>query len=148
MIWTDERVETLKRLWAEGVPCSQIGKLTGGFTNNAVIGKARRLNLDPRGNHSRRPPDGSVMQPASVGARRFNVETSSLECVVPARFRVDPPPARHVCSWPIGDPNDPQFSFCRLPASGPFCDEHASVAYRATSRFDTNRAMRALRRHL
>ena len=43
MSWTDERVETLKRMWAEGQSASQIAKELGGVTRNAVIGKVHRL---------------------------------------------------------------------------------------------------------
>lgn len=49
MSWTDERVETLKRMWAEGQSASQIAKEIGGVTRNAVIGKVHRLGLSNRG---------------------------------------------------------------------------------------------------
>ncbi len=45
MSWTDERVETLKKLHAEGLSASQIAKRLGGVTRNAVIGKRVRLGL-------------------------------------------------------------------------------------------------------
>jgi len=48
MSWTDDRVETLKRLWAEGQSASQIAKELGGVTRNAVIGKVHRLGLSNR----------------------------------------------------------------------------------------------------
>ncbi|WP_374636841.1 GcrA family cell cycle regulator [Paracoccus sp. (in: a-proteobacteria)] len=48
MSWTDERVETLKRMWAEGQSASQIAKELGGVTRNAVIGKVHRLGLSNR----------------------------------------------------------------------------------------------------
>ena len=49
MSWTDERVETLKRMWGEGQSASQIAKELGGVTRNAVIGKVHRLGLSNRG---------------------------------------------------------------------------------------------------
>ena len=48
MTWTDERVETLKRMWGEGQSASQIAKELGGVTRNAVIGKVHRLGLSNR----------------------------------------------------------------------------------------------------
>ena len=48
MSWTDERVETLKRMWAEGASASQIAKELGQVTRNAVIGKVHRLGLSNR----------------------------------------------------------------------------------------------------
>ncbi len=47
--WTDERVELLKKMWAEGLSASQIAaKLAGGVTRNAVIGKVHRMGLSGR----------------------------------------------------------------------------------------------------
>ncbi len=57
MSWTDERVETLKRMWAEGLSASQIAKDLGGVTRNAVIGKVHRLGLSNR--------DAAVEAPAA-----------------------------------------------------------------------------------
>ena len=46
--WTDERVEKLKKLWAQGLSASQIAAELGGVSRNAVIGKAHRLGLPDR----------------------------------------------------------------------------------------------------
>jgi GcrA cell cycle regulator len=48
MSWTEERVELLKKMWAEGASASQIAKELGGVTRNAVIGKVHRLGLSNR----------------------------------------------------------------------------------------------------
>jgi GcrA cell cycle regulator len=48
MSWTDERVETLKKMWGEGQSASQIAKELGSVTRNAVIGKVHRLGLSNR----------------------------------------------------------------------------------------------------
>lgn len=48
MSWTDERIETLKRMWGEGQSASQVAKELGGVTRNAVIGKVHRLGLSNR----------------------------------------------------------------------------------------------------
>src|SRR6476660_8895926 len=53
MAWTDERVELLKKLWAEGLSASQIAGRLGGVTRNAVIGKVHRLGLSGRATSSR-----------------------------------------------------------------------------------------------
>lgn len=49
MNWTDERVELLRKLWAEGLSASQIAAKLGGVSRNAVIGKVHRLKLSSRG---------------------------------------------------------------------------------------------------
>lgn len=48
MTWNDERVELLKKLWAEGLSASQIAVRLGEVTRNAVIGKCHRLGLSGR----------------------------------------------------------------------------------------------------
>ena len=62
MSWTEERVETLKKRWAEGQSASQIAKELGGVTRNAVIGKVHRLGLSNRINGSvpGRPEDAEM----------------------------------------------------------------------------------------
>jgi len=44
--WTEERVETLERLWKEGYSAAAIAKELGGVTRNAVIGKIHRSGFD------------------------------------------------------------------------------------------------------
>src|ERR1700724_1516215 len=58
MSWTDERVEMLKKLWADGLSASQIAAELGGITRNAVIGKVHRLGLS-----------GRAKAPSSAGPR-------------------------------------------------------------------------------
>lgn len=63
MSWTDERVETLKKMWGEGQSASQIAKELGGVTRNAVIGKVHRLGL------SNRAGSGAAAAPAKPAAK-------------------------------------------------------------------------------
>lgn len=62
MSWTDERVETLKKMWGEGQSASQIAKELGGVTRNAVIGKVHRLGLS---NRAGSPPAKAEIKPAA-----------------------------------------------------------------------------------
>jgi GcrA cell cycle regulator len=48
MSWTEERIEHLKKMWADGATASQIADELGGVSRNAVIGKAHRLGLEQR----------------------------------------------------------------------------------------------------
>jgi len=48
MSWTDERIDRLKTMWADGATASQIADELGGVSRNAVIGKAHRLGLEQR----------------------------------------------------------------------------------------------------
>ncbi|WP_332909033.1 GcrA family cell cycle regulator, partial [Paracoccus binzhouensis] len=68
MSWTDERVETLKRMWAEGQSASQIAKELGGVTRNAVIGKVHRLGLSNRGEEGEAAPAAAPVAEARPAA--------------------------------------------------------------------------------
>ncbi len=47
MAWTDEMVEELKRLWAEGVTTGEIGRRLN-ISKNSIVGKVHRLGLSGR----------------------------------------------------------------------------------------------------
>jgi len=83
MSWTDERVETLKRMWGEGQSASQIAKELGGVTRNAVIGKVHRLGLSNRAGG--KDDEDEVPQAAAATAGPARVEPV---------VRADPPVAR------------------------------------------------------
>ena len=69
MSWTDERVETLKRMWAEGLSASQIAKDLGGVTRNAVIGKVHRLGLSNRAEDEAAPAEEDPAEVAGDNRR-------------------------------------------------------------------------------
>ena len=48
MAWSAERVAVLKKMWLEGNSASEIAKVLGNITRNAVIGKVHRLGLSNR----------------------------------------------------------------------------------------------------
>lgn len=163
MAWTDERVETLKKLWSEGHSASQIAKQLGGVTRNAVIGKVHRLGLSGRATPSRpvkRPPrlarpkprvqaDGSVVTPKPAEPKTAVATPAEKEAVValPPMPLADGEAATIVtlrdsmCKWPIGDPADPSFAFCGRKAScGPYCAEHAKVAFQPAKKRQRKKA--------
>ena len=75
MSWTDERVETLKRMWGEGQSASQIAKELGGVTRNAVIGKVHRLGLSNRA--SGKDEEEEEAQPAAAAAAPPRVDPAA-----------------------------------------------------------------------
>lgn len=162
MAWTDDRVETLKKLWAEGHSASQIANQLGGVTRNAVIGKVHRLGLSGRTTPSRpvkRPPRLARPKPRSQKVAAAAPGQSSAQ---PAATESRPAPAEKVtlpplklengetasilniresmCKWPIGDPADPNFAFCgRKAECGPYCAEHAKVAFQPAKKRERKR---------
>jgi GcrA cell cycle regulator len=60
MEWTEQRIETLRKLWGQGQTASQIAAILGGITRNAVIGKAHRLGLTGRPSPIKREAGGGA----------------------------------------------------------------------------------------
>ncbi len=166
-MWTDERVELLKKLWSEGLSASQIAAELGGITRNAVIGKVHRLGLSGRAKSpvsaAPRPRKQRVAthvmrvaRPAVRGntalARlqvydlEFEPEPEMVENVVPLGQRcglLDLSESK--CHWPVGDPGANDFFFCGgKTADGlPYCASHSRIAYQPVG--DRRRERRAAR---
>ena len=167
MGWTDERVELLKKLWQDGLSASQIAKQLGGVTRNAVIGKVHRLGLSGRAAPSKPArtvfkaprPARPVTAAPSAPRRIADASTALVAAPTPSRY-VDETPGTatvltlgaHMCKWPIGDPSLDNFTFCgRRSGDGPYCEEHARVAYQpsqAKKRSGPNELARSLRRYI
>ena len=75
MAWTDERVETLKKMWGEGQSASQIAKELGGVTRNAVIGKVHRLGLSNRGTRHPCLGSGLITKTTPLPRERWQIGT-------------------------------------------------------------------------
>src|SRR5258708_20726444 len=130
MSWTDERVETLKKLWADGHSSSQIAAELGGITRNAVIGKVHRLGLSGRAKSPSsaaprppKPPAASQMLRLSRSSMRGNTSLAHAY-----DLDIDPQPelidngiplgqrrsllelTEDTCRCPTGHPATPDFS--------------------------------------
>jgi len=159
MSWTDERVETLKKLWTDGLSASQIATSLGEVTRNAVIGKIHRLGLSGRVRAGVAQPVRKQKAQAPVTVRRaarpaaavgnaalqlepafaMAVETAPqpMATVVPMTERVTIMMlTEQTCRWPMGDPGSEAFSFCgrRSEANIPYCTTHARIAYQPVER--------------
>jgi GcrA cell cycle regulator len=159
MAWTDERVELLKKLWAEGLSASQIAGRIGSVTRNAVIGKVHRLGLSGRATTTRlkthRPRARIAHGPTTPSTTRRFAKPRSAPTGNPAfreLYRLDAEPfvpteeelviplaerktiltlGECTCRWPIGDPQENDFHFCgRNKIAGlPYCEFHARRAF-------------------
>lgn len=118
MSWTDERVETLKRMWGEGQSASQIAKELGGVTRNAVIGKVHRLGLSNRANGKEDEEEASVAsapQAASPARPEPVARAEPGPRTEPARPATPAPATSNVTQLPVrkaiipaGQPLPPQ----------------------------------------
>jgi GcrA cell cycle regulator len=152
MSWNDERVELLKKLWAEGLSASQIASRLGAVTRNAVIGKVHRLGLSGRATTSRmkshRPRVRQAVVKRIAKPRFAHVGNSALQRLYMADAEPYVPPVEEIviplaerksiqtlleshCRWPIGDPQEADFHFCgKTKVTGlPYCEFHARRAF-------------------
>lgn len=163
MSWTDERIALLKKMWKEGKSAAEIAKSLGkGVTRNAVIGKAHRMGLSGRPSPIKKtaapkkeaapkkdPPKTTRSKKTAAPAAAPSTKASSpakeaAEDVKLFEKDVIPPGGgvalidltERMCKWPIGDPREPDFTFCGrgIRPGTPYCPDHAAMAYQTSSR--------------
>ena len=123
-VWTDERLNELKKLWAEGLSISQIGEALG-VSRNAIAGKAHRMGLPKR-------PSPISKSKAEKAEPVVLDEEQDLPLRLELRQLVW---SRNKCCWPTGDPKKNSFVFCgdSVVPGKPYCLLHCREAY-TTSR--------------
>lgn len=160
MSWTDERIGLLKKMWKEGKSAAEIAKTLGkGVTRNAVIGKAHRMGLSGRPSPIKKP---APSKKEAAPARKEAVKEVKKAAAPPSSGKTPPALVREteelkkiekelvplgggvsllelterMCKWPIGDPREPDFTFCGrgIRQGTPYCPDHASMAYQTSSR--------------
>lgn len=154
MAWTDERVELLKTLWAEGLSAAQIANKMGGVTRNAVIGKVHRLGLSGRATPAK-PQRGCTTaerrdEPVEkIAPRTLKSTLPEPEFIAPLVLDTGDRTTvatikNNMCKWPIGDPAREDFHFCgQSTASGKsYCAYHAHMAFQPPQRREPRRDQR------
>lgn len=135
--WSDERIDRLRTLFADGLTARQIGDELG-CSRNAVLGKIHRLGWW-RSEEELKQARGP--KPEHDGAR--------VARMISARATRSPPlppppkPPKHVagnktffelglrdCRWPLGDAVTPARFFCGAKAlpDKPYCDKHDRIS--------------------
>lgn len=151
MIWTDETVEELKKMWDRGMTTGQIAKALN-VTKNSIIGKVHRLCLTARPSPIKKNPhltketkevtkevqttksepkkavcEAPQKQTKEIVKNKQSISTPTAHpCNVPL-VKLD----NHSCRWPLGDPRDDDFCFCgkKIKTGQTYCEEHAAIAY-------------------
>lgn len=159
MSWTPEREELAKKLWLDGHAASDIAARLGGITRNAVIGKVHRLGLNGRNgspSRTRKSHEGAIRNLKSPRAKPkrkpvspslANASAMPLRTLPPATTEaasaLAPLSKRHPrgiekafealkptsCRFPIGDPQDSDFTFClaRAEPGETYCEGHKAL---------------------
>lgn len=141
MAWTEEKIELLKKLYAEDLSSEEISREIGDVTRNAVAGKVHRLGLSARdsrtrANRKRRAkipkPKPKPVVPEPIVVKEATLPDGDYATVMTI--------TGVMCRWPIGTPGDDDFHFCgnRIDGKTPYCETHANMAYQP-SRNNENR---------
>lgn len=149
--WTPGRVETLKKLWADGKSCSVICAEMGATSRSAIIGKVHRLGLtrlcgtvkikkvyrerrqrpslrvihDVRLKRDWQPPAAPVLAPAPIAApvsKRLTLHELN----------------ERMCKWPS---EGPPYTFCGADREDdrPYCAFHENLAHTKGTQKDIDR---------
>ena len=143
--WTDEQVEQLKSLWAQGLPCSQIAKEMDAPSRNAIIGKVRRLGLERRREGVNPLAARERAQRPPRPERAFKPRPMPKFMPAPVIEVIDLPPETpvnpvalfdlqdHHCRWPLGEPHH-EMLHCgaQVADDRPYCPAHCRMAYQPT----------------
>lgn len=123
MVWTDDKVKNLKKMWLKGATTAEIAKKLG-LSKNSIIGKVHRLNLETR-------PSPIKKVAAPVKKVKVPVHKTTRVGIMDLKL--------NTCRWPIGDPVDEDFHFCgkNTVMGKPYCAEHCKMAYAGSSKETT-----------
>lgn len=144
--WNDALIARLRALWDEGLSTAEIGRRLG-FTKNAIVGKAHRLQLPARPSPIRRDVVGRQPKPrlapraAPVTLKPLaivpHVTNGRVKHTLPAQdipaapATVFKPRAATACSFSIGEPRTTGFRFCDDVAEPgrPYCPVHVALCF-------------------
>jgi GcrA cell cycle regulator len=136
--WTDDKVDTLKRLWAANLSQAEIAAELG-VTRNAIAGKISRLKLtrSPSTRQPRKPspPRPKRPNPALAWANRPKPEPLPPEPKFNGQGVQLVDLTNATCRWPFGSVGTDDFCFCGVPTADfvgnrPYCREHTNLARR------------------
>jgi GcrA cell cycle regulator len=141
--WTAERLDLLRRLWAEGQTAAVIAVRLGGMSRSAVLGKIFRMRLAAPGSAQtaeKQQSDAAADQNAG-GAhiarrrrspKRARQQQPSLNAAKRGKGLLEL--TNNTCRWPHGRPGTEKFHFCGSPEADlergiPYCARHMRRAY-------------------
>jgi GcrA cell cycle regulator len=163
-MWTDDRVELLKKLWKDGLSGTQIAVELGGVSRNAVIGKVHRLGLSGRKSGGRigfgiragitprirRPRSEVMVKVPKEPPPQYQRPMEEIDEEAAALFEDKPAVVFFCdanlqdCKWIPGDPGLGAKALCcgdavianpYFPGDPfPYCGFHANLCYRPQSR--------------
>tara|TARA_B100000965_G_C19442910_1_gene691705 strand:+ start:293 stop:829 length:537 start_codon:yes stop_codon:yes gene_type:complete len=138
MSWTPEREKQLRELWKKGHSGSEIAKILGNVTRNAVIGKAHRLNLETRSVSKKTPSriNTEKNNAPEVKNQKLGRKARFKALLLDKNFEPEKPTlledlSENNCRWPLGEKMEQAKFFCgREPLEKlPYCKLHILYAF-------------------
>ena len=138
MSWDEEKVSKLRELWGKGNTASQIAKIIGGISRNAVIGKAHRLNLSSKiKTRSVSSTQNFHNNNQKNNPKQKRVKRSKFKSLIIEKdFEPENPKqleelTDNDCKYPIGHPDESNFYFCGRSSLKDFsyCKLHLLYSY-------------------
>ncbi len=131
MTWTDAKIDTAARMWAEGYTSGCIGQAVG-KTRNAVIGKLGRMGLIglPAENRKRAVDRAQAIRQRRECRQRAAAPVAPPKAKKPPVAKPAPPEGIPIealtnttCRWPVHDELPPRY--CGQHShTGRYCPEH------------------------
>lgn len=124
--WTEDAIATLTELWMKGMSITKIG-LRMGISRNAVVAKARRLNMPGRGSPLKQKPLNARISIDRLPKPKPAPSVRATCPDGPGMPFAERTPSQ--CSWIIGEPRD--FRCCGAPvkAGTSYCPGHHARVY-------------------
>jgi hypothetical protein len=148
MAWSAELSERLRMLWDQGIVTREIAALPefAGITRNAIIGRANRMELNPRntGRYQEMGGEERARQTAKI-RKKARKDKPRVPFIMPPRPRFDKPgtvslidAALNQCRW-IG--HDKLCCGDATYEGSSWCPSHHWVVYRKGTAFRGNRPL-------
>lgn len=146
--WTDDRIASLRQMWAEGASAAAIAERLGGLSRSAVLGKihrlrprvAKRISVAKKTKVAKRKRVAAKTLPKPIVSERCHPTRGVAPSSQPRTNESQQPGksllelTNDTCRWPHGDPGTQGFFFCGEPGADleggkPYCVPHARRAY-------------------
>jgi len=136
MSWTPEKEEKLRQYWKKGHSGSQIARMLGDTTRNAVIGKAHRLKLEARTVSKKSESKIEKNKSPEFKTQKLGKKARFKALLLDKNFEQENPKklselTDETCRWPVGHPHEENFYFCGRKSMEKFsyCQLHVLYAF-------------------
>jgi GcrA cell cycle regulator len=144
MSWTEEKVNKLKELWGKGQTASEIAKILGGVSRNAVIGKAFRLNLSSKIKTRSSIQAQKKEKQINEGKLKFKGRRSKFRSLIldknfePAKNLTLEQLNEDTCKYMEGHPDEKDATFCgrKNVEKFSYCPLHLMIVFQPKGKKD------------